>query len=240
MEILNPKFQIFQGKDDQFYFRLKSVNGNVLVYSEGYTQKESAIHGIRSVKENGRAAENFRSKTSDTGEVFTFSIMAQNGQVVASSDSYASVENRDKGIISTLETVEQAPIEDTTTGFVAYRNPKFQIYKDAGSMFRFRLYAVNGEIILASQAYKSKSGVKAGIESVKQNAGDSTNYAKREAVNGQAYFNLTSGNGAIIGSSELFSSEDSRNKSIRSVVNTAPSAPVEDFTLFPLVELIPS
>lgn len=238
MEIPHPKFQIFLGKDEQFYFRLKSVNGKVLVYSEGYTQKESAIHGIRSVKENGRAAENFRSKTSDSGEAFTFSIVAKNGQVVASSDAYASIDNRDNGIISTLEIVEQAPIEDTTTGFIPYPNPKFQIYKDTSGMFRFRLYAVNGEIILGSQAYKSKSGAKNGIESVKQNAEDPTNYAKREAVNGQAYFNLISGNGAIIGSSELFSSEDSRNKSIRSVINTAPSAPVEDFTLFPLVELV--
>lgn len=239
MEIPHPKFQIFQGEDEQFYFRLKSVNGKVLVYSEGYTQKESAIHGIRSVKDNGVSAENYRSKTSEAGEHFTFSIIAKNGQVIATSDSYASMNTRDNGILATLDLVLRAPVEDTTTGFVAHTNPKFQIYKDNGGEYRFRLIAVNGENILGSQAYKSKSGVRTGIESVKNHSIDVANFSKREAVNGQMYFNLTSRNGAIVGSSELFSSEAGRNKSIRSVMQTAPQAPVEDFTLFPLVELIP-
>jgi uncharacterized protein YegP (UPF0339 family) len=47
---------------------------------------------------------------------------------------------------------------------------KFELFKDAGGKFRFRLKAGNGEIIATSEAYNSKSSAKNGIESVKTNA----------------------------------------------------------------------
>jgi len=49
--------------------------------------------------------------------------------------------------------------------------PKFEIYKDAGGKFRWRLKAPNGEIIASSgEAYESKDNCKNGIQSVKNNA----------------------------------------------------------------------
>jgi uncharacterized protein YegP (UPF0339 family) len=47
---------------------------------------------------------------------------------------------------------------------------KFEMYKDAGGKFRFRLRAANNEIIAVSEAYESKAGCENGIESVKKNA----------------------------------------------------------------------
>jgi len=47
---------------------------------------------------------------------------------------------------------------------------KFEVYKDAGGQFRFRLIAPNNEIIAVSEAYTSKAGCMNGIESVKKNA----------------------------------------------------------------------
>lgn len=49
---------------------------------------------------------------------------------------------------------------------------KFEVYKDAGGKFRFRLKAGNGEIIASSEAYNSKDACMKGVESVKKNAGD--------------------------------------------------------------------
>jgi hypothetical protein len=48
--------------------------------------------------------------------------------------------------------------------------PKFEIYKDASSKFRWRLKAPNNEVIAVSEAYESKEGCKNGIQSVKTNA----------------------------------------------------------------------
>ncbi|MEM8892478.1 MAG: DUF1508 domain-containing protein [Bacteroidota bacterium] len=237
MEIPHPKFQIFKGKDDQFYFRLKSVNGNILVSSEAYTQKDSALNGIRSVKENGTDEGNYRKKTSDSGDKHSFSIIAKNGQVVATSQSYESESGRDNGVQSTMNTAPDAAVEDTTTGFEAHKNPKFQIYEDKAGEYRFRLYASNGEIILASEGYSSKAGAKGGIDSAQAASKDDENFDKLTAKNGEFYFNLKSANGSIVGTSEMFSSEASRDNSAASVKQTASGAPTEDYTLYPLVEL---
>ena len=47
---------------------------------------------------------------------------------------------------------------------------KFEINKDVAGEFRFRLVAVNGEVIAVSEGYKNRDGVMNGIDSVKQNA----------------------------------------------------------------------
>ncbi len=46
----NPKYQIFKGKDGQFYFRLKAANGEIIASSEGYTTKQSAQNGIEAIR----------------------------------------------------------------------------------------------------------------------------------------------------------------------------------------------
>ena len=45
-------YEIFKGKNDQFYWRLKARNGEVIAVSEGYTTKAKAIQGIQSLQEN--------------------------------------------------------------------------------------------------------------------------------------------------------------------------------------------
>ncbi len=49
---------------------------------------------------------------------------------------------------------------------------KFELYRDRGGKFRFRLKAGNGQIIAVSEAYESKASAVNGIKSVKRNAGD--------------------------------------------------------------------
>ena len=49
---------------------------------------------------------------------------------------------------------------------------KFELYKDKGGKFRFRLKAGNGQIIAVSEAYESKPSAVNGINSVKKNAAD--------------------------------------------------------------------
>ena len=46
----NPKFQVFKGEDNQYYFRLKAGNGEIICASQGYTTKQSCLHGIDAIK----------------------------------------------------------------------------------------------------------------------------------------------------------------------------------------------
>lgn len=49
---------------------------------------------------------------------------------------------------------------------------KFELYKDKGGKFRFRIKASNGQIIASSEAYNSKKSAENGIASVQKNAPD--------------------------------------------------------------------
>jgi uncharacterized protein YegP (UPF0339 family) len=107
-------------------------------------------------------------------------------------------------------------------------NPKFQIFTGIDEQFYFRLYARNGEIILISEAYISKSGCQNGIQSVKVNAPDDERYQRKTASNGQFYFVLVAANGEVIGVSEMYKTEQRCDDGIETVKNTAPDAPVKD------------
>lgn len=103
---------------------------------------------------------------------------------------------------------------------------KFVVKTDKKGEFRFSLKATNGQTILASEGYVAKSGCMNGIESVKKNAQDVANFDKLTSSNGKFYFNLKAGNGQIIGTSEMYESEASRDNGIQSVSNNAPEADV--------------
>ena len=107
---------------------------------------------------------------------------------------------------------------------------KFELYKDAGGEFRFRLKSGNGERILASEGYKAKSSAQNGIESVKKNAPGDANYVKKVSKNGKFMFNLLAANKQVIGTSEMYDSESGCDNGMASVKRNAPSAAVDDKT----------
>jgi len=46
------KFVLKKGSTGKFHFNLLAGNGEVIATSEAYERKESALHGIESVKKN--------------------------------------------------------------------------------------------------------------------------------------------------------------------------------------------
>lgn len=107
---------------------------------------------------------------------------------------------------------------------------KFELVNTSNGKFKFNLKAGNGQVILTSEVYESKASAENGIESVKKNAGDDDRYERKTASNGSPFFNLKAGNGQIIGSSEMYSSEAARDNGIESVKTNAPDAEVDDKT----------
>lgn len=109
-------------------------------------------------------------------------------------------------------------------------NPKFELYTDKGGQYRFRLRARNGQVILSSEGYSSKSGCKNGIESVKKNAPQDGRYQRKTSSNDKYYFVLVAGNNEPIGRSEMYERTQSRDNGIDAVKRVAPDAPVDDLT----------
>jgi uncharacterized protein YegP (UPF0339 family) len=96
--------------------------------------------------------------------------------------------------------------------------------------FRFVLKAGNGETVLNSERYSTKSGALNGIESVRTNAPIDARHVRKNASNGSPMFNLKAANGEIIGTSETYSSDAARDGGIQVVKSSAPVAAVDDQT----------
>lgn len=106
----------------------------------------------------------------ETKAGFHFNLKAGNGEVIGTSETYTTKSACENGIASVQKNCA-GEIEDQTLATpVAQKCPKFEIFKQKDGQFRFRLKASNGEIILASEAYKAKDSCKNGIASVKKNA----------------------------------------------------------------------
>lgn len=107
---------------------------------------------------------------------------------------------------------------------------KFIISARSNGEFQFNLKADNGQVILNSEGYKTKAACNNGVESVKKNSQDSSNFERLVAKNGKHYFNLKAGNGQIIGTSQMYESEDGMVNGLASVLKNAHNSDVVDET----------
>lgn len=107
---------------------------------------------------------------------------------------------------------------------------KFIISKRANGDFQFNLKAGNGQVILSSQGYSSKSSCENGVDSVKKNSQDDSKFERNSAKDGRHYFNLKATNGQIIGTSQMYEAASGMENGIESVKSNAPDASVEEET----------
>ena len=107
------KFEVYKDKAGEFRFRLKASNDQIILVSEGYKTMASCKNGVDSVKSNAPVDARYERKAGDTGK-FSFNLKATNGQVVATSGSYASEAARDSGIDSVKASAPDASVSDLT------------------------------------------------------------------------------------------------------------------------------
>jgi uncharacterized protein YegP (UPF0339 family) len=109
------RFELFQSdKNNEFYFRLKAAgNSEIILDSEGYIRKASCLDGIASVKANSQDEGNFERLKANNGEYY-FNLLARNGQVIGTSETYKSKQGRDHGVDSVMRNAPNAEIVDLT------------------------------------------------------------------------------------------------------------------------------
>ncbi len=108
---------------------------------------------------------------------------------------------------------------------------KFVISKRKNGEFQFNLKAGNGQVILGSEGYSTKANCENGIASVKKNSQIDERFERKTSTNGKPYFTLKASNGQVIGTSEMYESEASRDNGIKSVASNAKDAIIEDETV---------
>jgi uncharacterized protein YegP (UPF0339 family) len=104
-------FEISKNDKGQFSFVLKAANSQVVLRSEQYESKASASNGIASVQKNCGDDGRYELKTASDGR-FYFNLKATNGQVIGTSQMYASESTRSTGIESVKTNGASADVRD--------------------------------------------------------------------------------------------------------------------------------
>ncbi len=103
------KFEVYKDKRGEFRFRLKASNGQNILASEGYSSKKGCENGIASVQKNCKDDKCFDRLKAKNGKPF-FNLKSTNGQVIGSSQQYASTSTMENGIKSVKNNAPGASI----------------------------------------------------------------------------------------------------------------------------------
>jgi len=106
----------------------------------------------------------------------------------------------------------------------------FELDKGNNGQFRFVLKAGNSETILSSEQYEAKSSAHTGIASVQANCTTDERFEKKVSSNGKPYFILKAANHQVIGTSQMYASEQSRDVGIASVKANGGTTTIKDNT----------
>ncbi len=107
------KFVVTKTKSGKFMFNLKAGNGEIILTSEEYNAKASAMNGIESVKKNAVDDARYERKADKKGQPF-FVLKAGNGEPIGKSESYSSESAMDNGIKSVKTNAPAAAVDDQT------------------------------------------------------------------------------------------------------------------------------
>ncbi|GAA3996798.1 YegP family protein [Deinococcus rubellus] len=99
------------GKDqDGFMFNLHASNGQVVLTSERYEAKASALNGIESVKTNAPDPARFELRQGSKEPYFV--LKAGNGQVIGMGEHYSSDSAAREGMAAVTRAAEGAATDD--------------------------------------------------------------------------------------------------------------------------------
>ena len=106
-------FEIFLGKDGQYYFCLRIENGQIAFGGGGFASKAGWENGIQSVKVHFESATHYERREGDDGE-FRFVLKADNAEVIGVSQNYKTRADMESGITAVMRVAPEAPIRDRT------------------------------------------------------------------------------------------------------------------------------
>lgn len=106
-------YELKKSSNGKFMFNLKAGNHEIILTSELYEQKASALNGIASVRENSPKDENYEMRRTTSNQPY-FVLKSPNGQVIGKSESYSSDSAAKNGIESVKKNGGSKDIDDKT------------------------------------------------------------------------------------------------------------------------------
>jgi len=236
----NATFELFEDAAEEWRWRLRHENGNVIGDSgEGYASKSNAKRALGRVREHAAAADYLRIDPTafevfrDASGEWRWRLIHENGNVLADSgEGYSSRSKARQGLDSVRTNVGDAPVG----GGSGDANATFDLYEDAAEEWRWRLRHRNGNLIADSgEGYASESGAEEAIERVRGYAPEASvldvgnaAFEIYEDAAGEWRWRLRHRNGNIVADSgEGYGSRSGAVEGVTSVKRNAPGAAEE-------------
>ena len=236
------KFEVFP-EDDQFKYRLKANNGEILVVSYGYTTRNGAHAGIDTLKKN--LEEGIVSYITDKNGHSQWRLSTSNdSRIVALGETYAALARAQSAFASTqkfgkteniIDLDEIPASERREWDFVCEVADEkdsgvIEIYDDGGK-FRARLKANNQEVLfVTSQSYSSKTSLKSALDNIKSKMNPNAFQLSKDKQ-GRYQFIMESGSGFVYLVGETYSTAQSAKSAASSVLAFIQKATINDLTL---------
>lgn len=103
------KFETFKDKSGKHRFRLKAANGETVLASQGYATRQGVMNGIKSVQVNSKKSESFKTNAT-RNKKFRFNLMAVNGRVIGTSETYNTTKACANGIQAVRRAADKAKV----------------------------------------------------------------------------------------------------------------------------------
>lgn len=221
------KWIILKKRDKEYLAVLKASNGEIMLSSEIYTTSEGAKSGIATIiKGVETGAFVFHSNKSG---VFYFKLKSATNKLLCVSEIYktkdgciASAESvkriaKDSTIVDEVveneEYIDYVPQELSTEE--AKAKGKWKIESDENGFFA-RLYANNGQVMIATEFVSQKTTAVNAVAMVKKNASEG-NFVIEKDKFGRFYYKLRNSQKSVICIGEAYESLDSCFSAIESV-----------------------
>ena len=227
------KFTISQ-EGENFRYRLKASNGEILVVSELYASRLSCRKGITTIKNNAETAT--IEVVEDKHGLFSFRVMTKQGRCLATSANYKAKNSALSAIESFKNFVKTQRIEDDENAVDHYTvdefnenvipepNGKFKVVAQ-GDGFVYQLVASNGQVIAVSQIYKTVVSCKEGLEKFRKLAYQGT-FLIFEDKNGKFQFKLYNKQKRLVLAGEVYDAKARVISAIESIKRFAKLAEV--------------
>ena len=103
------KFVIRNSANGKYHFNFVANNGQIILTSQSYTTKYACTRGIESVKNNAAIKANYDKQIS-ANDKYYFNLVAGNGEIIGSSETYETKEGCDNGIEAVMKNAIDATI----------------------------------------------------------------------------------------------------------------------------------
>lgn len=235
---LNGKWTIGIKKENEYIAQLLASNGEIMLNSEVYSTPEGARNGINTIV-NGVKNGKFVVYSDKSGEYY-FKLKSANNKLLCAGEIYKTKEGCLSAVESVKRIAEGSPVADgidashkyvdfslapLTQETLAGAKGKWKIEQSAEGLFFARLYANNGQVMLATEEVSKKATATSAVESVKKNS-EAGNFVIDKDKFGRFYYKLRNVQKSVICIGEAYDSIDSCVRAIESVRKFALNSPI--------------